>query len=1138
MMRTDLDEQRKRERIKTPTDKSVFVEAGAGAGKTTLIVSRLINQLKQGILPEHIVVITFTNKATEELQERIIKELKDAGRKAGLSEEERKNLNYAQQNMDRLHISTIHSFCFKLLKENALTAGVPVDIEMMEEPERLAEQEVLFEDWYARLDRSIMNQLYALFPGSNSYMARNCLKDAYAKIATRPQEVEVYRENTDFDKYEDMIEQGNQLLKDFAGEIYRILPDKNKRNMESVFHDLLNEEEKAVNKPFRTAIEELYRFDGNQVDMPEEAIWDINKLLKSVEKAFNKQNGHYEKDIAQGLNEALSKSEIYKNLDEYIKQYEFYCTDLITSLAQDAREYYRKHRNVRTVSNDSLLEQARDLVCRHSELARQLAKKYRHLYIDEFQDVDHMQAELALCFKENGSRLFLVGDPKQSIYRFRGAEPKLFDKIKKDMTEDKDSEVFELDDNYRSSGKVIDWVNTVFKQRFTDIKYRDMKVGGTKNISGHADRLLDGVYKYDKDNRLEIVEEDAEQLADVIDRLVSGEYCIFDGENAPRPVRYKDFLVLTWTTKNIPAYTQAFKDKEIPFLVDGKEPLSVYVVLNRFRLLYRYLARYEKKYIEGAIEALSQDDTEVLERKSAVDFLRTWKKETKELDGKGKAGYLSGKTEYLIPRGRVLKEQEMNSIQTKLVQMVEKVCATATSANAYLLAEEFDRYVSTELEHELVLEENADAVRIMNMHKAKGLEAGVVILADRVASKKMSEQTYMDSDTAVTPRKYTLYTDYRYGQFNGVISGLSQMPEKVAAGEEEKEQEEVRKQYVAATRAKQALIIMNPIRGSREKGKKDYFSDYMDAVKNSLADKLRKNGDMMEDGVEDGNGESGENSVRRDAQKKCFQKKERTEEAAQREEQYISITPSGLEVGGNSANADETKSEGDAKSEVRPKGNIFGTVMHRCFELMMIQIMSPDAENRRKNKKLADIFAGTGQISRIIRQALVENYSDIKSKYEAPDESGNPRYKKEMLKYQEHLEIFLNDFLDDKDVADIISRTEEYYTEYPFSFDASKRDAKDMFEKLAPYLEKKKIEIGDEQRVWVNGTMDLVLHLQDGNVIILDYKSDTKGDNVSIEKFDEYLNKYNGQLELYKYAATRIFDVTMDKVETILYHLY
>ena len=154
-----MTEQQKRDNIVYGITDNVFVEAGAGAGKTTLITKRIVNQLRSGIRPEHLVVITFTNAAAGELYGRIAGALNDELKKQGVSIEQKERLQYALEHMDRMTISTIHSFCYKLLKERCFDAMLPMEVELLEPLDATEYQLQSFKAWLRGLSRPELLEL-------------------------------------------------------------------------------------------------------------------------------------------------------------------------------------------------------------------------------------------------------------------------------------------------------------------------------------------------------------------------------------------------------------------------------------------------------------------------------------------------------------------------------------------------------------------------------------------------------------------------------------------------------------------------------------------------------------------------------------------------------------------------------------------------------------------------------------------------------------------------------------------------------------------------------------------------------------------------------------------------------------------
>ena len=154
MIINTLSEDEKRKCIEENIRENIFVEAGAGAGKTTLIVRRIVNQIRQGMKPEKLVVITFTNKAAGELFERIEAAF-EKEEKNSTNPEEKKAFQYALENIEKMTISTIHSFCFKLLRERCFDAMLPLDVTLLENDEAVKRQKKFILKWMRKQKLSI-----------------------------------------------------------------------------------------------------------------------------------------------------------------------------------------------------------------------------------------------------------------------------------------------------------------------------------------------------------------------------------------------------------------------------------------------------------------------------------------------------------------------------------------------------------------------------------------------------------------------------------------------------------------------------------------------------------------------------------------------------------------------------------------------------------------------------------------------------------------------------------------------------------------------------------------------------------------------------------------------------------------------
>ena len=186
MIVENMTEDEKREWIISRIDRNMFVEAGAGAGKTTIIVSRIVRQLMSGIRPEEIAVITFTNAATRELRSRIFAktEAEAHSPSSQISPEERENLEQALRRLDRMQISTIHSFCYRILSEKMFEAGLPCGFELLEEDDIRSRRDRLFALWAEKLSAEEWKMLLKAGGYRRRVLERiRCILDQIADIS-------------------------------------------------------------------------------------------------------------------------------------------------------------------------------------------------------------------------------------------------------------------------------------------------------------------------------------------------------------------------------------------------------------------------------------------------------------------------------------------------------------------------------------------------------------------------------------------------------------------------------------------------------------------------------------------------------------------------------------------------------------------------------------------------------------------------------------------------------------------------------------------------------------------------------------------------------------------------------------------
>ncbi len=919
--------------IQNDISSSIFIDAGAGAGKTSSIVGRVLNQIKAGIEPKRIVIITFTNKATEEILTRINDAVYDASKNENDPKLKELLIN-AFKNLGSMTISTIHSFCYTLLSEKSLNIELPIGVELLEDLDLEDEQNKIFNKWM----KSLTKEDYDILAKDEALSSYNVekIKD-YFKL---------------FSKLEDSIyeiEHVNvkQLLniKNLFDNLVEAL-DKHGNDFAFLCQKELDEVLNANAKRFlayREFIDDLDEKDFKDFvdnNLERDKIEAISEIFKEASKACLTTRSRKEeiKSAQQEFNEDIKKitDEIAK-AKKYFGAAKLVINDkFFIEYGYKAYQFYKEERTRIKISKDELLYLTNEIV-KDNKARQYFASKYDCIYVDEFQDTDHIQAdfiwrlteEIDLYHDEHNidcGSLVVVGDPKQSIYRFRGADPDVFFKIKKEFVHKK-SVIYSLNFNFRSNNLILDYINKEFKDKDIQgggLSYTPMLYNDNHIVPDPInDKCFAGVFYFNNDP----LKTEEDNVASLIKKLIDEEYMIPKFNKKLnlyewKKVDYNDFLVLFHQFKNSNRFIEAFKKYDIPVSVSGKVDFQREHGLKVFRRLFRGIVTPQDKIAKmGAIEALRMNNYD----KSFSDEAEAFKfyndlydsilNETKELSGYGKALYLREHLEYILG-----DNDSYQSINVKLTQAVENAFAKSIS-NAISLADYFDEYFDSDIKEELILDNESPTIRFMNAHKSKGLEGNIVIWVDNGISCDKAPSLYKDNNV------------YHFGiELNKELMDKAILEEKREYG---------RLEYVAATRAMNVLIFSSAIKKEKLFNREGYdyhFNELKDFQIGSLPI------EMSEPNLE--------------LEKNAYKPYELKEENEYKPN-IIHTSPSKYEI-------HEGRDKTANFNSLRPFGNVLGTIMHRSLELLVL---------RRKN----DEFIGfkEEEIEAIARTAIYESCNDV-----------------------------------------------------------------------------------------------------------------------------------------------------------------
>ena len=1059
---TDNINEKEKRRIIEEDDVNLFVEAGAGAGKTHELVTRIVNRLtnKDDCMPEDFVVITFTEAATQELRDRISETLR--ARCDELTGEAKEKISRKLSQISLMNISTIHSFCKKILDENAFEAGFSVDADIVKGNDE------------KRIFRTFVNKW----------------------LSAHSQDVKGFQEK-------------------FGNEWYGILM--------SAFESICQE-------PGRM---EIAKFDAEN---------QANALSTAQSPAPNDDD---------------EKEDNFITVAENIEFFKY---------VNRMREAYQgeRSRDAMHITQEELLTRACALVKKDSGVREYLRKNIKHIHVDEFQDTNPVQTELIWMIASKDDTyetlrddcLMVVGDPKQSIYLFRGAQVKLFTRTKERMSKLSNAKIIELQWNFRSHPKIIEWVNNVYGGNDPMIPdYKNMMFPETKNPDASYPAELCGAFRIpvtEECPKPKTAAEDAERVAALIEALIK-----------KYELRFEDFLILTKNTIDCEEYIKALKDKSIPVRVRGN--LSKIIdddkLFTAFIHTLRGLSDTTNPLFEAEANAnvhgldISSYETEYVRAMSGK--VREYLKETGFYDLKAEA-----KIRFIIDNLRTFlpleslsyTERELQDFKVNLMQAADAILAE-NPGNFASIADAFIDYTKRDLKKQNSLTRETNAVRLMNVHQAKGLEGKIVIIAHRKGDgvKTDTEKLgiYRESDGTVDGSCFYPVLSIPKGLGTKNYPTYAEDPDIVEKAKQENEDEGIRLEYVAVTRAGNTLFIMSPI---AKKEKKDESSD-VNAVggpkeKEDTWMKGEKYDENLPDdgfqtlGIDLGavnaggavSGVSSQVATKNPANANRLTDEELSELLKESETgndssgSMISVTPSGMEDN-NQSSGYRREEPGFRLETGRPAGRIFGIIMHRVFELMI---------NRRQS------WFGKDACEGVLRLCVEEALCDIEDSAEAKNDKDV-----DVDKFRKYLnERLLPYFKTGGVIHELVEKYSdaEFYTEYPFSFIsdvdfAAAPDYNDIYERIRTNEGESITGMNDagHHKFWVNGTADLVIVYREAvekKVLICDYKSDRRN-GCPIPEFRKRRDeKYKLQLKLYKLAIAKNMGLEPEEIKTKLIDLY
>lgn len=780
---------------------NIIVSAGAGSGKTAVLTQRVITNLKKGMHINELLILTFTNNAAMEMKTRI--------KKAILEDDEIKN---EAKLTDSADITTFDAYVLSLVKKYHYLLNLDSDITLIDSSIIKKKKKDFIEEIFDELFTQKNEKFIKFVTDFGTKNARQTKKTIL---------------NLDYSF--DLITKKEDYLNNYIESYY------NKNNLDNLFHQFENTLLKRVESIKNLLLNLSFEVDSDYYDK-------IYKTLEPLLKSSNYQEirsnldfklsplrnasdkaKYYKEQISKIIKDLKSLTEFHEQVlkDDLLKTKEYaeVIIEILLKLTQKVNAYKFEYQ---VFEFNDISKFALKILDENEDIRNELKNYYKEIMIDEYQDTSDVQEQFIKYIENNN--VYMVGDIKQSIYRFRNANPDIF-KIKYDAyKEGNNGFKIDLNKNFRSRGEVLDSINQIFNHIMDDnignanyIKEHQLIFGnntfieeGNNNYNNNLE-----IYNYLPDPNFTKEEMEAFIIANDIKKKVTSNYEVFD--KTLRPCKYSDFCILIDRTTAFDTYKKIFDFLNVPIniykddnimisdetsLINNIIKFIINIKNNKFnetsRFCFASIARSylyqlddqtiydtisQNKINESEIYEIAYNISKNLDSLSNEEIIKKIIYDYKFYDKMIIAGNLNYRS--IILDNLINKFKELN-----------KVNMTIYEVNDYL-----DSLINDEesIKIPALLNKN-DSVTITNIHKSKGLEYKICYFPSL-----HKEFNLMDlNNRIIFNTKFGLilpnYDNGFKSTFVNFLNKETYIKDEIS--------ERIRLFYVALTRAKEKMIMV------------------------------------------------------------------------------------------------------------------------------------------------------------------------------------------------------------------------------------------------------------------------------------------------------------------------------------------
>ncbi len=896
------------------SSQNILVSANAGSGKTFVMLQRVLHYIveeKANILD--FLLITFTDSASSQMRVKLEKELLKKFNDAQTTASQKEHLRQQIALLPQADISTIHTFCYKLIKKYFYLLNIEASCAVADQDRSEILQEKAMQNTLNQYTQEQDSDFMYLLSAYDNKRNFNTIKEIVLKIYNFLQNQpsrkkfqerieKVYSESLESSDICSIIDCRIVSEMDYWKEEFEKICHSAK---EAGFEKLELACWDIVNK--LSSVKEENGFAKNHTLLFDYLIGFPDKPRKGKNEEWNVVSEKYatrKTDLGKDLERIRKKVYLSKNIEE-LQENLFWCknnVDMLMQIEEKFAENYQQLKRQRSLLDFSDLEHLALKLLEDQTAREEISRSYKQIFVDEYQDVNDIQEEIInRIWREGDNLLFLVGDPKQSIYRFRNTNPKIMlDKVTRFTQSSEDKKAITLTHNFRSDKNILDFVNWVFSKIMTPLTAKiDYKKSGmfqagidfpeqasslpsveinlvaVENIKKEK-QIPSSVYSVKQaENKPgeegSYAKSEAFIVASRIAELVDGKHMIFDTDyplnGGLRPVNFEDIVILHRSRgAYLDALTSELERQNIPVRNISKEKVldeyEVQVLFNYLKLLHNAQEDFALVgFLSSDIIRCSFSELAELREKGDEDFHLLCEQYKDEFPKIAKAYDLINRGRQKLINGtiyQVLRWLIQESDYYSLVLAMPNGSARLTNVKVYLndfLSREYNgdlvsylSYVENndEVKNSTQSSGEGSAVSVVTMHQSKGLEYPIVFVVDMAHQfnrGNLSGPCLFSPNLGIGVQVFDKDERYR----NSTIARSAIIIEE---GEQEFA-EQLRVLYVGLTRAKNHLFITgkadldkieNNISTYSLQRQKDYLSIILSGLESDQLEQLKTKG--------------------------------------------------------------------------------------------------------------------------------------------------------------------------------------------------------------------------------------------------------------------------------------------------------